>query len=132
MTFFAHGGISIKLFCGILSIFNFDPAHQSWISGVLKVAFIQKVWFWICCLLLLVGNLHFKFRIVIWNVFFLRFEKHISLSEKKPPLGVKLYVPGWPVSCDLQTQLYINLDLTRFLLFSFEWSLWITNKLELT
>jgi hypothetical protein len=41
------------------------------------------------CLLLLVGNLNFKFRIVIWNIVFLdiwRFEKHIALSEKKPPL----------------------------------------------
>ena len=34
-------------------------------------------------------NLNFKFRIVFWNVFSLeigRFEKHIALSEKKPPL----------------------------------------------
>ena len=32
------------------------------------------------------GNLNFKFRIVIWNIFFWRFEKRIALSEKKPPL----------------------------------------------
>ena len=40
---------------------------------------------WICCLLLLVGNLNFKFRIVFWNISTLdigRFEKHITLSEK--------------------------------------------------
>ena len=39
-------------------------------------------------LLLLAGNLNFKFRIVFWN-FFLEvwiFEKRIALSEKKPPL----------------------------------------------
>ena len=63
-----------------------------------KVAFIQKVRvvfqiskskknipnyypeleIWICCLLLLAGNLNFKFRIVIWNIFLeiWRFEKH--------------------------------------------------------
>ena len=32
------------------------------------------------------GNLNFKFRIAFWNNFFWRFKKHISLSEKKPPL----------------------------------------------
>ena len=58
---------------------------------LIKVAFFQKVWFgfqiskspkkyipnyypeleiWICCLLLLAGNLNFMFRIVIWNIFF--------------------------------------------------------------
>ena len=37
-------------------------------------------------LLLLAGNLNFKFRMVFWNIFFWRFEKHIALSEKKPPL----------------------------------------------
>ena len=59
---------------------------------LLKVAFFQKVRFlfffisksqqknipknypeleiWICCLLWLAGNLNFKFRIVIWNIFF--------------------------------------------------------------
>ena len=40
-------------------------------------------------LLLLAGNLNFKFRIVFWNISFLeiwRFEKRIALSEKKPPL----------------------------------------------
>ena len=40
-------------------------------------------------LLLLAGNLNFKFRIVFWNIFFLEiwsFEKRIALSEKKPPL----------------------------------------------
>ena len=33
-------------------------------------------------------NLNFKFRIVFWNIFLeiWRFEKHIALSEKKPPL----------------------------------------------
>ena len=41
---------------------------------------------WICYLLLLVGNLNFKFKIVIWNIFFLRFEKHIALSEEMKPL----------------------------------------------
>ena len=41
---------------------------------------------WICCLLILAGNLDFKFRIVIWKFFFLeisRFEKYIALSEKR-------------------------------------------------
>ena len=38
---------------------------------------------WMCCLLLLAGNLNFKFRIVIWNNFFWRFEKHSAHSEKK-------------------------------------------------
>ena len=28
------------------------------------------------------------FRIVIWNIFFWRFEKYIALSGKKPPSGV--------------------------------------------
>ena len=45
-----------------------------------KGGFFQKSWAW---------NLNFKFRIVFWNIFFLeiwRFEKHIALSEKKPPL----------------------------------------------
>ena len=37
-------------------------------------------------ILLLAGNLNFKFRIVFWNIFFWRFEKHIALSEKKPSL----------------------------------------------
>ena len=39
---------------------------------------------WICCLLLLAGNLNFNFRIVIWNIFLeiWRFEKHTALSEK--------------------------------------------------
>ena len=40
-------------------------------------------------LLFLAGNSNFKFKIVFWNIFFfeiLRFEKHITLSEKKPPL----------------------------------------------
>ena len=32
------------------------------------------------------GNLNFKLRIVFWNIFFWRFEKQITLSEKKPPL----------------------------------------------
>ena len=44
---------------------------------------------WICCLLLLAGNLNFKFRIAFWNIFIFeigRFKKHIALSEKKPPL----------------------------------------------
>ena len=42
-------------------------------------------------LLLLAGNLNFKFRIVFLEYFFLeiwRFEKHIALSEKKPPLQI--------------------------------------------
>ena len=77
---------------------------HEWKKLLLKEAFIQKVRFifriskniipnyypelevWICCLLLLVWNLNFKFRIVIWINFFLeiwRFEKHIALSEKK-------------------------------------------------
>ena len=47
---------------------------------------------WICCLLLLVGNLNFKFRIVFWNISFWRFEKWIALSEKKPPL--RAYCPN--------------------------------------
>ena len=37
-------------------------------------------------LLLLAGNLNFKFRIAFWNIFILeisRFKKHIALSEKK-------------------------------------------------
>ena len=81
-------------------------------SELVKVAFIQKVRFvsqisqppkkyipiyypeleiWICCLLLLAGNLNFKFRIVIWKTFLeiWRFKKHIALSEKRPPLGLK-------------------------------------------
>jgi len=32
-------------------------------------------------------NTPFKFRIFFWNIFFWRFEKHIALSEKKPPLS---------------------------------------------
>ena len=42
-------------------------------------------------LLLLARNLNFKLRIVFW-IFFLeiwRFEKRITLSEKKPPLVVE-------------------------------------------
>ena len=39
-------------------------------------------------ILLLAGNLNFKFRIVFWNIFFWRFKKRIVLSEKKPPLQV--------------------------------------------
>ena len=39
-------------------------------------------------LLLLAGNLNFKFRIVFWNIFFLRFEKQIALSERMRPLEV--------------------------------------------
>ena len=42
---------------------------------------------WIGCLLLLAGNLDFKFRTVIWNILFWRFEKHIALSEEKQPLA---------------------------------------------
>ena len=45
---------------------------------------------WICCLLLLMGNLNFKVRIVFWKIFILeigRFENHIALYEKKPPFG---------------------------------------------
>ena len=40
---------------------------------------------WICCLLLLGGNLNFKLRIVIPNIFFWRFRdlKYIALSEKR-------------------------------------------------
>ena len=73
----------------------------------LKVAFFQKVRFifqiskspkkitpnhypeleiWISCLLLWAEISNFKFRIVIWSNLFWRFEKRISLSEKKPPL----------------------------------------------
>jgi hypothetical protein len=51
--------------------------------------FYPELEIWICCLLLLARNLNFMFRIVIWNNFFLeiwRFEEHITLSEKKPPL----------------------------------------------
>ena len=46
---------------------------------------------WICCLLLWVGNLNFMFRIVIWNIYFWRFEdlKNTLHFLKKPPL------PGW-------------------------------------
>ena len=43
---------------------------------------------WISCLLLLAGNSNFKFRTMIWNTFFWRFEKHITLSKKKLPLPV--------------------------------------------
>ena len=44
---------------------------------------------WICCLLLLVGNLNFKFRIVFRNIYFgiWRFEKH----WKKTPLASLQY-----------------------------------------
>ena len=41
--------------------------------------------------LLLAGNLNFKFRIIFWNIFFWRFEKHIALSEKRPPLKVRKF-----------------------------------------
>ena len=44
---------------------------------------------WIFCLMLLAGSLNFKFRIVFWNISILeigRFEKHIALSKKNPPL----------------------------------------------
>ena len=47
-------------------------------------------WAWNLNLLFTVigGKLNFKFKIVIWNIFLeiWRFEKHIALSEKKPPL----------------------------------------------
>ena len=39
----------------------------------------------------LAGNLNFKFRIVFWNIFFWRFEKRITLSEKTPPLPPHTY-----------------------------------------
>ena len=45
---------------------------------------------WICCLLLLAVNLNFMFKIVIWNIFFWRFEKHIALSEKKATFRITL------------------------------------------
>ena len=77
---------------------------------MLKVASIQKAWFafqiskkkilswgWnlnkLFCLLLCTGISNFKFRIVIWSNLFLkiwRFEKRISLSEKKTPLNKPL------------------------------------------
>ena len=40
-------------------------------------------------LLLLAGNIDFKFMMVFWNIFFLkiwRFEKQITLSERETPL----------------------------------------------
>ena len=70
---------------------------------LVKVAFIQRVWFvfqiskspkkyipnyypeleiWICCLLLLAGNLDLKFRIVIWNIFFWRYVKQPLVKTK--------------------------------------------------
>ena len=82
-------------------------AHPRQTKQFLKVAFFQKVWFvfqiskknipnyypeleiWIWCLLLLAGNLNFKFRIAFWNIFIFgigRFKKHIALSEKTQPL----------------------------------------------
>ena len=85
---------------------------MKWANVLLKVAFFQKVRFvfqisvnlqnkknpnyypelkiWICCLLIMAGNLNFMFRIVIWNIYFWRFEKWIALSEKKPPLALSL------------------------------------------
>ena len=42
---------------------------------------------WISCLLLWAGISNFRFRIVICSNLFWRFEKRISLSEKKPPLS---------------------------------------------
>ena len=49
---------------------------------------------WICCLLLLAGNLNFKFRIVIWNIFLeiWRFEKHIALFENKPHIKKVVHI----------------------------------------
>ena len=79
----------------IFLVFNATKTFTN-ILPQLKVAFIQKVRFvfqisktkysrlqsraWNLNLLL-AGNLNFKFRIFFW-----RFEKHIALSEKKPPL----------------------------------------------
>ena len=54
------------------------------LGTLLKVSFFQKV------ILLLAGNLNFKFRIVFWKIW--RFEKQIALSERKPPL--RAYCPN--------------------------------------
>ena len=43
-------------------------------------------------IMLWAGILDFKFRIVIWNTIFWRFEKHIFL-KKKPPLGFWVFEP---------------------------------------
>ena len=91
-----RGKVILCKFCGQLSL--------------IKVAFFQKVRFVIhiskspkkifqksildlkfkfptnFSILLLAGNLNFKFRVVFWNIFILeigRFEKHIALSEKR-------------------------------------------------
>mgnify|MGYP007048365776 CR=1 FL=1 len=68
-------------------------------------------------ILLWAGILNFKFRIVFWNIFFWeigRFEKQITLSEKKPPLAPFACFAGpatgsWSVWAD-QLETY-----TRFL-----------------
>ena len=82
-----------------------------------KIKDIQKNYpeleIWICCLLLLAGNLNFKFRIVFWNIFIFeigRFEKHIALSEKKPPLKMsslklKLWTKSSAVSSECRNDL---------------------------
>ena len=77
-----------------LKVFFFRNCDSFFKSPNLQKKIFQKNYpqleIWICCLLLLVGNLNFKFRIVFGiYIFFLkigRFGKHITLSEKKPPL----------------------------------------------
>ena len=48
-------------------------------------------------LLLLAGNSNLKFRVVFRNIFLeiWRFEKHIALSEKNPPLQQDLKMVSW-------------------------------------
>ena len=63
---------------------------------------------WLSCLLLWAGISNFRFRIVIWSNLFWRFEKRISLSEKKPPL-----------TCSCRFLLSNNLSLLGLLKFRF-------------
>ena len=47
---------------------------------------------------------NFKFRLVIWNIFFLRFDTHITLSEKKLPLDGQ----GFKIIGEAEKNLSIN------------------------
>ena len=114
-----------------------------------KVAFIRKVrcvfhiykkWigipnrypeleFLLSVLLLLAGN--FKYRILIW-IFFV-FEKHIALSEKKPPLEIDLR-SCLRLSCQVWVDVRNNSDnvgVILFFLWYFHNCFWDEPKIQL-
>ena len=90
--------IQLKLFVGCLKVAFFKkvqcivPISKSPKKIIPKTILNLKLKFPVNnTLLLLAGNSSIKFRIVFWNSFFFkiwRFEKHIALSEKKPPLEI--------------------------------------------